>query len=60
MEGENWLGEELEGGTGGITFHPEFFLPTRYAGMKIEQRLRKYSSNAYPNLILIPCERVHP
>jgi hypothetical protein len=32
------------------TFIPKFFIPTRYAGIEIEQRLRERPTSDWPNL----------
>ena len=40
-------------------FNPNFALPTRYAGIKMEQRLREQTTNDCPNLRPIPCERAN-
>jgi hypothetical protein len=41
-----------EGGyhTTNKTFYPKFFLPTRYAGIKMEQKWREWPTNDWPNL----------
>jgi hypothetical protein len=36
------------------TFNPKFFLPTRYAGIKMEQKLRKWPTRYWPNLRPMP------
>jgi hypothetical protein len=42
------------------TFNPKYVLPTRCKGIKMEQRLRDWSTNDWPNLRLIPCKRDNP
>jgi hypothetical protein len=41
------------------TFDPKFVLPIRCAGIKTEQRLRKWLTNDWPNLGLIPIRERH-
>jgi hypothetical protein len=58
---------ELPGGGGGDdsqptckTFKPKFALPTRWARIKMEQRLREQPTNDCPNLRPIPWESANP
>lgn len=40
-------------------FNPKLVLPTRYTGIKMEQRLKVRQTNAWPNLRPLPWERVN-
>ena len=42
------------------TFDPKFVLPTRYAGIKMEQRLREQPTSDWPKLKPIPWTRTNP
>jgi hypothetical protein len=42
------------------TFDPKFALPTICAGIKMEQRLREWSTNDWCNLRTTPWERSNP
>jgi hypothetical protein len=42
------------------TSNPKFVLPTKYAWIKMEQRLREQISNECLNLTPSPCERANP
>jgi hypothetical protein len=42
------------------TINPKFVLPTRCAGIKMEERLKKQPINDYTNLRPIPFGRANP
>jgi hypothetical protein len=42
------------------TLNPKSVLPTRCTGIKMEQRLSKRSTNDWPNLRPISCEKAKP
>jgi hypothetical protein len=42
------------------TFQPKFILSTRCTETKIEQSLREWITNDWPNLIPIPQDQVNP
>ena len=42
------------------TLNPKFVLPTRCAGIKMEQRLREWPANDWLHLRPIPWEKANP
>jgi hypothetical protein len=42
------------------TLDPQFVLPIRCAGVKMEQKLREWTTNNWPSLRSMPWERTHP
>jgi hypothetical protein len=42
------------------TFDPQFFLPIRYAEIKMEEKWRECPTNDWPNLRFMPGKRAHP
>ena len=58
------LSPTIISGRRGASTHPQNLppknvLPTRYAGIKMEQRLREQPTNDWPNLRPIPRERAN-